>query len=152
MLPRFAASGVGARPNTGEGLKILSGSTQGGWTIRNAGNTATYFQNYWDVSASKMVFYCSDEAMNISSTGMSINRNILPIYDASTSIGSSGARWKDLFLSGSATSTQFKLSALNTAPASAAATGVLGEIRIDASYIYVCTATNTWKRAALTTW
>lgn len=50
------------------------------------------------------------------------------------------------------TSTQFKLSALNTAPANAGDTGVLGEIRIDASYIYVCTATNTWKRAAIATW
>lgn len=52
----------------------------------------------------------------------------------------------------SITTAQFRLSALNTAPASATATGTLGEIRIDASYIYVCTATNTWKRSAITTW
>jgi hypothetical protein len=37
-------------------------------------------------------------------------------------------------------------------PASAAATGATGEICWDASYIYVCTATNTWKRSALSTW
>jgi hypothetical protein len=37
-------------------------------------------------------------------------------------------------------------------PASAAATGAVGEISWDADYIYVCTATNTWKRAALSTW
>ena len=37
-------------------------------------------------------------------------------------------------------------------PASASATGATGEICWDASYIYVCTATNTWKRAALSTW
>jgi len=37
-------------------------------------------------------------------------------------------------------------------PASAAATGVKGDIAHDASYIYVCTATNTWKRAAIATW
>lgn len=48
--------------------------------------------------------------------------------------------------------TQYRLSALNTAPASATATGTLGEIRIDANYIYVCTATNTWVRASLSTW
>lgn len=53
---------------------------------------------------------------------------------------------------GTVTSTQYKLSALNTAPASATATGTLGEIRVVADYIYVCTATNTWVRAALTTW
>ena len=53
---------------------------------------------------------------------------------------------------GAITNTQYKLSALNTAPASATATGVLGETRIDANYIYVCTATNTWKRTPLATW
>ena len=37
-------------------------------------------------------------------------------------------------------------------PATAAAAGNAGEICWDASYVYVCTATNTWKRAALTTW
>ena len=53
---------------------------------------------------------------------------------------------------GAITNSQYKLSALNTAPASATATGTLGEIRIDANYIYVCTATNVWKRTPLTTW
>ena len=37
-------------------------------------------------------------------------------------------------------------------PASASVTGTAGEICWDSSYIYVCTATNTWKRAALSTW
>ena len=37
-------------------------------------------------------------------------------------------------------------------PASASATGTAGEICWDASYIYVCTATNTWKRTAIATW
>jgi hypothetical protein len=37
-------------------------------------------------------------------------------------------------------------------PASAADTGTAGEICWDASYIYVCTATNTWKRSAIATW
>ena len=37
-------------------------------------------------------------------------------------------------------------------PASATATGTQGQIAWDANYIYVCTATNTWKRVALATW
>jgi hypothetical protein len=37
-------------------------------------------------------------------------------------------------------------------PASASDTGNQGDICWDSSYIYVCTATNTWKRAALSTW
>jgi hypothetical protein len=50
------------------------------------------------------------------------------------------------------TSTNFRISALNTAPSSAIDSGVLGEIRYTADYIYVCTATNTWKRTAILTW
>jgi len=37
-------------------------------------------------------------------------------------------------------------------PSSATDVGTAGMIGWDASYIYVCTATNTWKRAALSTW
>jgi hypothetical protein len=37
-------------------------------------------------------------------------------------------------------------------PASVSATGTQGEICWDANYLYVCTATNTWRRAALSTW
>lgn len=37
-------------------------------------------------------------------------------------------------------------------PASAAATGAAGEVAWDASYLYVCVATNTWKRVAIATW
>ena len=37
-------------------------------------------------------------------------------------------------------------------PASATAAGTAGEIAWDANYIYVCTATNTWKRVAISTW
>jgi len=53
---------------------------------------------------------------------------------------------------GALTSSSYKVSSLNTAPASATATGTLGEIRITATYIYVCTANNTWVRTPLTTW
>jgi hypothetical protein len=35
------------------------------------------------------------------------------------------------------------------APVSSAASGSVGEIRSDTNYLYVCTATNTWKRIAL---
>lgn len=39
-----------------------------------------------------------------------------------------------------------------TVPANAAATGTAGEIAWDAGFVYVCTATNTWKRVAIATW
>lgn len=37
-------------------------------------------------------------------------------------------------------------------PASAAAAGTTGQVAIDTGFIYVCTATNTWKRVAIATW
>ena len=37
-------------------------------------------------------------------------------------------------------------------PASAAATGTAGDICWDSSYVYVCVATDTWKRTAISTW
>ena len=40
----------------------------------------------------------------------------------------------------------------NQTPASASATGTTGTIVYDSNYIYVCVATNTWKRVAISTW
>lgn len=39
-----------------------------------------------------------------------------------------------------------------SAPATATSTGRKGDTAFDANYFYVCVATNTWKRAALSTW
>lgn len=37
-------------------------------------------------------------------------------------------------------------------PASASDTGIKGEICYDTNFVYVCTATNTWKRLSLSSW
>lgn len=50
------------------------------------------------------------------------------------------------------TTGQLLLSEFNDAPATAGAACTKGEVRVGTSYIYVCTATNTWKRAAIATW
>ena len=42
--------------------------------------------------------------------------------------------------------------ALGNAPSTASSTGSAGDIRYDSGYVYICVATDTWKRAALTTW
>jgi hypothetical protein len=41
---------------------------------------------------------------------------------------------------------------LVTTPATATSAGLPGQLAYDSDYIYVCTATDTWKRAALSTW
>jgi hypothetical protein len=45
-----------------------------------------------------------------------------------------------------------RMSAPTLVPASASATGSEGQIAWDADYIYICTATDTWKRVAIATW
>jgi hypothetical protein len=40
----------------------------------------------------------------------------------------------------------------NSAPANSTANGFAGQISFDSSYVYVCVANNTWKRADLTSW
>lgn len=42
--------------------------------------------------------------------------------------------------------------ATSAAPASSSSSGTAGEIRYDSDYVYICVATDTWKRAQLTTW
>ena len=52
--------------------------------------------------------------------------------------------------------TGFYTTALNVTtsftPVSSSATGVAGQITWDSNYIYVCIATNTWKRSPISTW
>lgn len=45
-----------------------------------------------------------------------------------------------------------KLNTWVSPPSTASSTGTAGQIARDASYIYVCVATNTWCRAAIATW
>ena len=55
-------------------------------------------------------------------------------------------------LDGAFAADSYSLSALNGAPASATATCSAGEIRWTATHVYLCSATDTWVRAALVTW
>lgn len=52
----------------------------------------------------------------------------------------------------SATFASTVIHTLSATPASATATGTVGTISWDASYIYICIATDTWKRVAIATW
>lgn len=38
------------------------------------------------------------------------------------------------------------------APANSSSNGTSGDVAYDSSFIYVCVATNTWKRASIVTW
>lgn len=117
------------------GLRIINFSTGGsGFT---SGNTSTGIgSNFYNVSTG----VCARFESNTGSTGDLIqftkNNSVTGKVDQN----------------GEITVPKYRLSALNTAPASATDTGTTGEIRVTDTYIYVCTATNTWVRTALTTW
>lgn len=53
---------------------------------------------------------------------------------------------------GKLTVAQYQVSAMNAAPATATASGILGEIRYTSTFIFVCVATNTWRRVAIAAW
>lgn len=63
-----------------------------------------------------------------------------------------GAAALVLTLSDTAATFATKIVIVTGTPASAAATGTAGTVLWDASFLYVCTATDTWKRAAISTW
>jgi hypothetical protein len=62
-------------------------------------------------------------------------------------LGSSSAKFKDVYLNTGRVLT----GAMATPPANATAAGTIGDILFTTTHIYVCTATNTWKRVAIAT-
>jgi len=106
---------------------------------------------YDSAGLNSKVMFSTDYATNTFETVATFKAtdNILQGGTTDTGEGIQGASIKS---DGDSKAASFTLSALNTAPTSATDTGVIGEIRWDASYMYVCTATNTWKRSAIATW
>ncbi len=121
--------GVPGSSSNVEGVKI-NAYTVGGATASQSADLA------FDVATSGVL----TERMRMTSNG-----NLLIGKTADDNVNK-------LQVSGTVVSAQYKLSALNTAPDSSTAPGTLGEIRFDENYMYVCVATNTWKRCPLTTW
>ncbi len=78
--------------------------------------------------------------------------NLLKLYTSNVGINIAGLPSQALDVNGSAQADDFRLNALNTAPSSASDTGTTGEVRWTATHVYLCTATDTWVRAALSTW
>ena len=75
-----------------------------------------------------------------------LHSNLMPHTPGNYQIGNTTQYWQSLFIDG------FSVQNGATAPANSTATGTKGQIAFDTSYGYVCIATDTWKRAALSTW
>ena len=80
--------------------------------------------------------------------GSATAHSVTLVTNASTRLGVSSIG-KFTF---SAASSGYTINLPTKTPASAADTGTTGDISWDSSFLYVCTGTNTWKRAAIATW
>ena len=74
--------------------------------------------------------------------------DVVDIRYLSVAVTNNGTFSTDVSVTGNITLTGLLSSPLTTKTSTSA--GVAGQIAYDANYVYVCTATNTWKRVALT--
>jgi hypothetical protein len=134
----------------------ISGST-GAVTINatGGGGSGTFSANDGSVSAPSIFFtgatnmgmYRSGTAINFAAGGV----NVFAATSSQTQISANNTQRILCDGTGSSLSGTIIFSTSST-PASASATGAAGTITWDSNYIYVCTATNTWKRVAIATW
>jgi hypothetical protein len=154
----LAVLGTTASNNPSSGARVVSGgvgvagNTNIGGALRFHTNTAlpgtasiskdaTFGLNFYASTGSSYDF----TIFNAAGTGLLVNptgTSALTAFDTFTATGT---------LIANAASNAFRITTAQT-PASAGATGTAGTICWDTSYIYVCTATNTWKRVAISTW
>jgi len=142
------ASGQNHSSNTGIGTQALTAVTTGGHNTvvgAKAGTKVTTGVNN--------TFIGSAAADNVTTgtNNIIIGYNVNPsAADATYELDIGGAikgnlSTKDIEIIGS-------LDIKSDAPAAANSTGTAGTITWDADYIYICTATDTWKRVAISTW
>jgi len=152
--------GVGAAPGTGKKLEVSTASSADGIALSRAGSNRVLLTSdgliAWGATANQgTLTWDTNQAIIRAAASNSL------VFAANNSaehvrIDTSGR----LLVGGSADSggallqvfgDRIRIGTAKT-PASATATGTTGEIAWDANYIYVCTATDTWKRTAMSTW
>jgi hypothetical protein len=134
----------------GAGLKIwewrIDGNTNfnilTGGAIVAVGSSAAYGVNGVSASAGRVIYSVDNNSGN--GAGLS--------YPATAQLGFCIGASEKMTLSATLLSSAVAISVPTHTPSSASDAGVAGTITWDASFVYVCTATNTWKRVAIATW
>jgi hypothetical protein len=127
-------------PTVSTALPTAGGTMTGALTFNSGVDPAINFSpNYSIGAAAALLFnYNGTPVMELSNDGIQVTGEITfsgnLIAGSAILVDSSG----NVLLNGNA-------------PASSSASGIAGRIQWDANYIYICTATATWKRAALST-
>lgn len=73
-------------------------------------------------------------------------------YFAAIEVVEGGDIYRNSLVGRIKTAAQMGVPQIVSAPATASSTGTAGQIAYDASYFYVCTGSNTWKRVAIGSW
>lgn len=128
---------------TGTGATIEA--VGGGWYLCKVMGTT-------NVAPTNMVIFLADAAGNLSWPAAGTLNNGVYVWGAQIAVGVNAMPAYSATGSAPVTRLYSNPQSPTMTPASATALGVVGEWAWDASYIYVCTAANTWKRAALSTW
>jgi hypothetical protein len=142
-------------------------------TVRQTGGTAGTDEVQISHDGTRTLFESKDGNLRFKPTG-TVNSNTFDIgvigggvirlfsgganracYDGVLSAPSSASGWEvnsSGTLSPNNSAFTLQLGSTATVPATAGAIGTAGMIRFDSNFIYMCTATNTWKRVAIATW
>ena len=157
--------GAGYNYQTTGSIAILAGSNAGNIEINNAGLyidpirndlTSTNLALYYDANT-KEITYNTASQPNALVNG--IHSVTLDANGTLTSEGTNGNVYIDAISTSTTSTWVFDVSGVTTLPgllsappktiSTSTATGVVGQICWDADYIYVCTATNAWRRIGL---
>ena len=138
-------SGTSAEGTSGtSGTNGTSGLTGGSGTSGTSGADGSFFGSSGTSGTSGTFTFTGTNDNGL----LTLNATV-PNVSVESNLNFNGSL---LLVTGDVEAAKYYVTALNTAPANASDTGKAGEIRIDASHIYICTATNTWKRVAISTW
>lgn len=138
---RYYGSGTSALTNTASGVYI-------GQDVRAGANNVT---NEIVIGASAIGNGSNTATIGNTSTTLIVTTGQLRAL-GSYSTTSSAAANVAIDSSGNITRSTSTMLRKVTVPSTATSSGALGDVAYDASYLYVCTAANTWVRAALATW
>jgi hypothetical protein len=138
----FALGSTTAIGNTGIGFDALADNTTGTYNTA-LGDHAGYNAGVALQTMSHCVFIGDSANSTANAITNAIAIGYQAVVSASNQISIGNTSHTALILNGLTNA---------SAPASAGATGIKGEVRVTSTYIYVCIAANTWVRAAIATW
>lgn len=144
-------------------VKVVDWNHQVSVNTYNSGNDTSH--NWTFVNDGTMYGPGEGSALLVTGVATGAGINSLPIYsNGSMTLTANGGDMNlymdgGLYIGASASDNQIlKRSDLNNVPVkalvpeTASSTGSVGQVAWDTDYFYVCVATNTWKRTALSTW